>query len=163
MDGNNCHPSTVRVKTQSLRLSALCRDYRYVRLVFTGLLECHCAIDQCIKSMVSAHSDVFAGIVYSASLTHQDVACFRSLSAKQFNAQAFAFRFTAVLGTTDTFFVSHNLNVLSDFVNLNFSKILTVTVLLRHTFTADLVENDNLVSFAMLHNGSLDSSTGHIR
>ena len=59
--------------------------------------------------MVPSHSDIFAGIVNSASLTDKDVASLGKLTAKQFNAQAFAFRFTAVLGTTDTFFVSHNL------------------------------------------------------
>ena len=59
--------------------------------------------------MVTAHPDVLTGIVNSASLTDQDVASLGYLTTKQFNAQAFAFRFTAVLGTTDTFFVSHNL------------------------------------------------------
>ena len=97
------------LKALRLCLSGSCRNYRNIRFVVLGLLECHCAIDQRIKSMVSAHSDVFAGIVYSASLTNEDVASLGNLSAKQLNAQAFAFRFTAVLGTTDTFFVSHSL------------------------------------------------------
>ncbi len=47
--------------------------------------------------MVPTHSDVLAGIVDSASLTDQDIASLCCLTAEQFNAQAFAFRFTAVL------------------------------------------------------------------
>ena len=45
---------------------------------------------------------------------------------------------------------------------MKFGEILTVTVLLGHTFAEDLVENDNLVSFAMLHNGSFNSSAIYI-
>ncbi len=46
---------------------------------------------------------------------------------------------------------------------MKFGKILTVTVLLAHTLAADFVENDYLVSFAMLQHGSFDGSTGYIR
>ena len=46
---------------------------------------------------------------------------------------------------------------------MKFSQILTVAVFLSHAFAADLVENDNLVSLAMLHNGSLDRCAIDVR
>jgi hypothetical protein len=68
--------------------------------------------------MISAHSHVVAGVVDSAALTDDDVASDAMLTAKDFYAQAFAFGFATVTGTTYTFFVSHNMLFLKGFTIL---------------------------------------------
>ncbi len=62
--------------------------------------------------MVLTHSDILSRIVDSAALTDDNVACYAALTAKNLNTQTFAFGFTTVTGTTDTFFMSHNIYVL---------------------------------------------------
>lgn len=57
--------------------------------------------------MVFAHADVEAWVVYGATLADDDVASLASLSAEQFEAETFAFRVTAVLGTADAFLMCH--------------------------------------------------------
>lgn len=59
--------------------------------------------------MVLAHAYIFARIVDGATLTDDDIAGDAMLTAEDFNAQTFAFGFTTVTRTTNTFFVSHNI------------------------------------------------------
>ena len=53
--------------------------------------EHHYAIDQSEESVVLAHADVEAGVVLSATLTLDDVACLAVRSTEDFHAEAFAF------------------------------------------------------------------------
>ncbi len=58
--------------------------------LFTGG-EYHYAINQSKESVVLAHADVEAGVVLSATLTFDDVACLAVRSTEDFYAEAFAF------------------------------------------------------------------------
>ena len=58
--------------------------------------------------MVFAHTYVLARIVDGTSLAYENIAGFAYLTTEQFDALTFACGFTAVLGTTYTFFVCHN-------------------------------------------------------
>mgnify|MGYP004448535399 CR=1 FL=1 len=72
----------------------MCREFYY-------------AVYESIESVVFAHADVEAGMVNGATLTLDDVAGFSKLAAKNFHSESFAFRLTAVLRTTDAFFMCH--------------------------------------------------------
>ena len=85
------------------------RHNRNVGLVLTSLVELHNTIAESEKGMVLTHANILARIVDSTALTDDDVAGDARLTAKDFHAQTFAFGFTTVTGTTDTFFMSHNI------------------------------------------------------
>jgi hypothetical protein len=82
------------------------------RAVLTAFVELHNAVAKSVESVVLAHTDVAARVVDGTTLTDDNVTGDAGLSAEDFNAQTFAFGFTTVTGTTDTFFVSHNIYVL---------------------------------------------------
>lgn len=130
--------------------------------------------------MVLSHSDVFARIVDRTALTDNDVAGDAGLSAEDFHAQTFAFGFTTIAGTTDTFFMSHNIFVLKGFftlclltdyatfrlvdaVDLNLGQIVTVTIHLLESFTTDFLEDEDLLAFKMFHHGSLNAGAIDVR
>ncbi len=75
-------------------------------------MELYNAIAQSEERVVLTHSNILARVVDSAALTNQNVASDAGLTAKNLNTQTFAFGFTTVTGTTDTFFMSHNIYVL---------------------------------------------------
>ena len=60
---------------------------------------------------VNNHAHILTGVMYGTPLAYDDVAGYGSLSGEDLHAQAFAFRITAVLGTTDTFLVCHLLSL----------------------------------------------------
>ena len=57
--------------------------------------------------MILTHADVQTRMVYRTALTLNDIACFGVLTAKNLHSESFAFRLTAVLRTTNTFFMCH--------------------------------------------------------
>ena len=57
--------------------------------------------------MILADSDIVAGVMLRAALTNENVARDADLTAINFDAQSFAFRFATVLGRGRRFFVSH--------------------------------------------------------
>jgi len=59
--------------------------------------------------MILTHTDVLTGVVDGATLTDDDVAGDAGLTAKNLHTQTFAFGFTTIAGTTDTFFMSHDM------------------------------------------------------
>ena len=62
-----------------------------------------------------------------------------------------------------TFLVCHNLLILSDFVDLDLGKQLTMTVALLETLATDLLEYEHLVcSCGIIENGSLYNGTFYI-
>ncbi len=65
------------------------------------------AIHEGVNRVVLAHTYVKTGMVNRATLTLDDIACFGVLTAKNLHSESFAFRLTAVLRTTDTFFMCH--------------------------------------------------------
>ena len=65
------------------------------------------SVDQSEECVVFADAYVKAGVVLCATLALEDVAGFAVASAEDFHAEAFAFRFAAVLRTADTFFMCH--------------------------------------------------------
>lgn len=83
------------------------RGDAYIRFAFAFLAERHRAVYQCEQRVVLAHADVLARVVHRAALTDDDVASLCELTAEQFDAEPFAFRLAAVLGTTYTFLVCH--------------------------------------------------------
>ena len=92
-------------------------DNRDERFVLASFVEFHDTVTECEQSVVLAHSDIAAGVVDGATLTDDNVTGDTGLTAEDFNAQAFAFGFATVAGTTDTFFVSHNIYVLKGYTN----------------------------------------------
>ncbi len=102
--------------------------------------------------MILAHTDIFAGIVDGSSLTNYDVARLSELTAEKLHAESFAFRLTAVLRTTYTFFVCHLFSVFklsNDFFDKNLGKILTMSVQDLIPFSSSLLEHQDLVVFQM--------------
>ena len=79
------------------------------RAVLTAFVELHNAVAKSVEGVVLAHTDVAARVVDGTTLTDDNVTGDAGLSAEDFNAQTFAFGFTTVTGTTDTFFMSHNI------------------------------------------------------
>ena len=86
-------------------------DYADNRLVALLFLEGNHSVRFGEQGVVASHADVLSCVVFGASLAYDDVAGYGSLSGEDLHAQAFAFRITAVLGTTDTFLVCHLLSL----------------------------------------------------
>ena len=73
------------------------RNYRYERALVAAFLELHRAINQGKQRVVFADTYVSTGVVLGAALTHDDVAGDERLTTEDFNAEALAMRFTAVV------------------------------------------------------------------
>ena len=89
---------------RGLRLCGLHIDELTAVLTFGKYYD---TVNQSKQRVILAHTHVFTGMMHCTALTFDDVACFCKLTAKNLNAQSFAFRFTAVLRTTYTFFMCH--------------------------------------------------------
>ena len=70
-------------------------------------MELHNTVAQSEECMILTHADIATRIVARTALTNQDITGHTGLSAKNFHTQTFAFGFTTIAGTTDTFFMSH--------------------------------------------------------
>ena len=77
--------------------------------ILAHALELDLTVDQSEQGVVAADPDVVAGMDVGASLANQNVAGLAFLASEYLQTQSFALRFTAVLGTTYTFLVCHNL------------------------------------------------------
>ena len=84
-------------------------DYADEAAVFAAFVEFHHTVDEGVERVILAHAYILARVVDGTALTHDDVAGDALLTAKNLNAQAFAFGFATVTGTTNTFFMSHNI------------------------------------------------------
>ena len=69
--------------------------------------EAYCAVDQGIERVIATHAHILAGIVDSATLTNEHVACYACLATPNLYAEPFAVGLATVLRTTNTFFVCH--------------------------------------------------------
>ena len=58
---------------------------RNVRTVVLFLTEYNNTVDEGKQGVVFAHTNVYSGVVYRTSLTHEDISSFRYLSAKDFH------------------------------------------------------------------------------
>ena len=65
------------------------RYYRNIGFVFLLLGKLHCSVNQCIKSVVLAHSDELVRIVDSAPLADDDVTGLYDLTAKLLDTESF--------------------------------------------------------------------------
>ena len=74
--------------------------------------EEHGAIYEGVEGVVLAHTHVQTGVMNCATLTLDDVACFGVLTAENLHSESFAFRLTAVLRTTNPFFMCHFLKMI---------------------------------------------------
>lgn len=101
------------VSLTSPELRLVERSNAYERFARSLLREDYRAVYQCEQSVVFTDTHVLTRIVNSTALTDDDVACLSELTTEKFDSESFAFRLTAVLGTTYTFFVCH--------VSLNFN------------------------------------------
>src|SRR5690606_26454836 len=61
---------------------------------------------------------VFTGIMFSTTLSYDDISSNGRLTTENLYAQTFRFRFPTVLGTTNTFFVCHDILFLILVINL---------------------------------------------
>ena len=93
-------------------ISLLGGDYADERAVLTALVELHNAVDEGVEGVILTHADILAGIVDGAALTDDDVARDALLTTEDLNAKSFAFAFATVTGTTNTFFVCHDILLL---------------------------------------------------
>ena len=76
-------------------------------LVATTLLEIDDAVYERIERIVLALTNILAGVVAVATLTHDDVASVDLLATPDLHAESLAVRLAAVLRTTYTFFMCH--------------------------------------------------------
>ena len=101
----------------SAGMAAIARSQRPLCLGFGGDVdkpapflassEHYCAVYECIDGMVFAHAHIKAGMVNSAALALDDIACLSLLATENFYSESFRLRLTAVLRTTYTFFMCH--------------------------------------------------------
>ena len=80
--------------------------------VLAAFVELDDAVAECEEGMVLTHAYILTRIVDGATLTDDDIASDAGLTTIDFDTQTFAFGFTTIAGTTDTFFMSHNIYVL---------------------------------------------------
>ncbi len=73
----------------ALVLFAFCR-YHVDEGVTCTLLELNDAVNQCVKSVILTHANVYAWTVNSTALTADNVACFSELTTKNFHTESFA-------------------------------------------------------------------------
>lgn len=66
-------------------------DYRYETSVFPTYLELYGSVNEGIQGVVAAHTDVFARVEFSTSLTNDDVARLYSLISEFLKTESFAF------------------------------------------------------------------------
>jgi len=69
-------------------------------------------VNKRIDCVVLTHTHIKTGMMNSTALTLDDVTCLSVLTAKNLNAESFAFRLTSVLRTTYTFFMCHFFKIL---------------------------------------------------
>ena len=100
--------------TGELRFGLRLRLYRYERAVAPFLTKYNNTIGQCEECMVFTHTYIISRMVHCTALTHENVTGSCSLTPEYLHAQPFTFRFTAVLRTTNTFFMCHFLLILTD-------------------------------------------------
>ncbi len=84
-----------------------CGDYTHERSIFAAFVEFYYAINQSKEGMILAHTYILTRVVDCTALTDDDVTGDALLTAKNLNAKSFAFAFTTIAGTTNTFFVCH--------------------------------------------------------
>ena len=81
-------------------------------LLSSGLvLKLDLTIDQCVQSVILAYANVLACANSGSSLSDDDVAGKHCLTVSLLYAKALGLTVTAVLGRTNTLFVSKKLNV----------------------------------------------------
>ena len=73
----------------ALVLFAFCCDY-VDEGVTSALLEFNNTVNQCVKSVVFTHANVYAWTVNSTALTADDVTGFSELTTKNFHTESFA-------------------------------------------------------------------------
>ena len=83
------------------------RNNTYSTAVETTLPELYRSVNESIKRVVFAHTNVSSGIVTCAALTDDDIACDALLATENLNTKSLSSRFATVLRTTYTFFMCH--------------------------------------------------------
>lgn len=78
------------------------------RAVFEAFFEFDSTVFERVDGEIFAQAHAVAGVVSGAALADDDVASDGLLTAKEFNAQAFADAVASVIGTTYTFLVCHD-------------------------------------------------------
>jgi hypothetical protein len=73
----------------------------------TASVKLYLAVRSGKQGVILAAPNVITGVNLGASLANNDATCGNFLSAKNFNAKAFAFGIATVAGTTACFFVCH--------------------------------------------------------
>ncbi len=87
------------------------RHYSYERTVLAALAELHSTINHSEQGVVFADTYVLAGVVLSATLTHDNIASNDGLATENFHAETLGMRFTTVVGATYAFLVCHGILV----------------------------------------------------
>src|SRR5690606_27400333 len=80
----------------------------YIGFTSKSFRKYHTTFGKRKQRVITSDTYVLAWIMLCTSLTYDDASTFSKLSAKKLNAQALAFRVTAVLGTTYTFLMCHD-------------------------------------------------------
>lgn len=83
------------------------RNYVHNRPFIAAFAERYGTVDESKQRMIAAQPYVFAGVVFGAPLTNDNVTCDGRLTTENFDAQSLADAITAVLRTTDAFLVCH--------------------------------------------------------
>lgn len=90
-------------------MSGANRTNRNIGSVISSLTEFNNTVCKRKQSKVSSNANIFAGMVFSATLAHDNVAGYNRLTTEDLYAKPFALRIPTVLYTTFTFFMCHGL------------------------------------------------------
>lgn len=116
--------------------------------------------------MVLANSHILTGMVFGTALAHDDIAGNYLLTTENFDPEPFAFGLAAILYFTFAFLMCHNIlnckisphsgknhpfkgSALPDTFDLNLGKLLAMAILHLVSFSALLLEDNNLIAFNM--------------
>ena len=94
-------------KSKAFRLFG--RVNAYALSVLSCMLKFNGSVDQSKECVIRSDADILAGVDVSASLSYDDVACKYCCTVSLLDAKTLRFRVSAVLGRTDTFFMSKEL------------------------------------------------------
>ena len=75
-------------------------------------MEIDCSVNKCIKSVILTHSNIVACVVLRTTLTNDNVTSNNLLTAKNLDTKSLSCALAAVLRTTYTFLMCHNVFLL---------------------------------------------------
>jgi len=83
--------------------------YAHLLLTAGNVLKLNSTVNKCEESVIRSDTNVVAGMNLSSTLSYKDITCDNSLTVSLLNAKSLGLGITAVLGRTNTLFMSKEL------------------------------------------------------